>query len=219
MFEVGHGDSPFMMEASLLIRLPDTWVTEVCEHSNAVIHFHRCLPYGSTGGRSLIELEGCEDAAQAIEDIRKHPAVERVEVSSTEGEKISATVVNRTCPAGQALAASDCFMVAARSLDDGRVRWRVVSGKEGSLNSLVEELRAAGCGVEVERVGGIRDESLLTKRQEEILALALKEGYYETPKRVHLSELAKRLGVAPSSLGEVLKRAERAVIEEHLGRE
>jgi predicted DNA binding protein len=206
-----------MMEASLKLRLPDTWVNDVCERNSTVIHFQQCLPYGTTGGRSLIEFDEGEDAGKIVEDMRKHPTVERVEVSRTDGGKVSATVVNRTCRAGQVLAASDCFMVAAQSLDDGRVRWKVVSGREGSLLSLVEELRKAGCQVEVERVGAIRDEVLLTKRQEEVLALALREGYYETPKRVHLSELAKRLGMAPSSLGEVLKRAERAVIEEHLG--
>lgn len=205
-----------MMEASIVIRLPDAWVNEVCKHSSTVIRFQQCLPYGSTGGRSLIEFDEGEDASKMVENIRKHPTVERVEVSTTEGGRVSATVVNRTCHAGQVLAASDCFMVAAQSLADGRVRWKVVSGREGALLSLVQALRDKGCEVEVKRVGATKDEVVLTKRQEEVLALALREGYYETPKRIHLSDLAKRLGMAPSSLGEVLKRAERAVIEEHL---
>lgn len=205
-----------MMESSLIIRLPDTWISDVCGRTQAIIHFQRCLPYGAAGGRSLIEFDEGEDAERIVEEIRKHPSIERVEVSRSDGGRVSAMVMNRTCRAGQILAASDCFMVAANSLDDGRVRWRLISGKEGSLQALVEELRGVGCEVEVERVGAMRDESVLTKRQEEVLALALKEGYYETPKRIHLSELAKRLKIAPSSLGEVLKRAEKAVIEQHL---
>lgn len=207
-----------MMEASLVLRLPDTWVNDLCTHSGTVVRFQRCLPYGSTGGRGLIEIDGGEDADRMIEDLRRHPSVERVEVCRTEGGKVSATVVTSTCRAGQALAASDCFMIGAQSLDDGRIRWKVVSGGKGSLLSLVEALREAGCEVEVERVGTIRDEAVLTKRQEEVLSLALREGYYETPKRIHLTDLAKRLGMAPSSLGEILKRAERTVIEQHLSR-
>ena len=205
-----------MMEASLIIRLPDAWVSDVCGATGAVIRFQRCLPYGSEGGRSLIEFDEGEDADRVVDAIRRHPSIERVEVSRTDGDRVSAMVMNRTCRAGQVLATSDCFMVAAQSLDDGRVRWKLISGREGSLQSLVEALRGAGCEVEVERVGVVRDESLLTKRQEEVLALALREGYYETPKRIHLSDLAKRLNIAPSSLGEVLKRAEKAVIERHL---
>jgi predicted DNA binding protein len=206
-----------MMEASLLIRLPDTWVSDVCRRTGTVIHFQRCLPYGSTGGRSLIEFDEGSDADRVVEEIRKHPSIERVEISRSEGGRVSALVVNHTCRASQILSASDCFMVAAQSLEDGRVRWKLISGRDGSLQSLVEELRGTGCQVEVERVGPVRDEYVLTKRQEEVLAMALREGYYETPKRIHLSELAKRLKIAPSSLGEVLKRAEKAVIEEHLG--
>jgi predicted DNA binding protein len=205
-----------MMEASLIIRLPDTWISDVCARTGAVIHFHRCLPYGTAGGRSLIELDEGEDVEGVVDAIRKHPSVERVEVSRTDRGRISAMVMNRTCRASQVLAASECFMVAAQSLGDGRVRWKLISGKGGSLQELVEGLKGAGCEVEVERVGAVRDDSVLTKRQEEVLALALREGYYETPKRIHLSELAKQLNIAPSSVGEVLKRAEKAVIERHL---
>jgi predicted DNA binding protein len=208
-----------MMEASLKIRLPDTWVSDVCERRSTVIHFQRCIPYGTTGGRSLIEFSEDEDAEGMIEEMRDHPSVERVDVTRTETGKVSALVVNRSCRAGQVLAASDCIMVGAQSLDRGLVRWNLIGGMEGSLLSLVEELRKAGCQVEVERVGSVKDPVVLTKRQEEVLALALQEGYYETPKRIHLTELAKRLHIAPSSLGEVLKRAEKAVIEEHLSSE
>jgi len=206
-----------MMEASLIIRLPDTWVSDVCIRNGTLINIQRCIPYGTTGGRSLIEFDEGPESDRIIEGIRKHPAIERVEVTRSEGGKVSALVINRSCRAGQLLAASDCIMVSAQSLKDGRVRWKLISGMEGSLQSLVEELRKAGCQVEVERVGTVKAPVVLTKRQEEALALALREGYYESPKRIHLSELARRLNIAPSSLGEMLKRAEKAVIEEHLG--
>lgn len=204
-----------MMEAILIVRLPDTWVSGLC--SRTTIQFRRCLPYGTTGGRSLIEIEEGEEGRSLIEEIRKHPSVERVEVSCAEGGRISATVLNRTCRASQLLAASDCFMLGATSLEDGRVRWRLVSGREGSLLSLVDSLRDAGCQVEVERVRTVSEENVLTRKQEEALALALKEGYYDVPKRIHLAKLAEMLDSSPSSLGEMLKRAEKAVIEEHLG--
>ncbi|MDW5562115.1 MAG: helix-turn-helix domain-containing protein [Methanomassiliicoccus sp.] len=205
-----------MMEASLIIELPDTWMSDICGRHKTTIHIQRCLPYGSTGGRSLIEIDEGEDPGMIVGEIQKHPAVERVEITRTDGGKVAATVVNRTCRAGQILAASDCFMVGAQSLDGGRVRWKLITGREGSLQALVDELRRAGSRVDIERVRAIKDKSILTRRQEEVLSLALREGYYDMPKRVHLSQLAKRLGISPSSLGELLKRAERTVIEEHL---
>jgi len=208
-----------MMEASLIILLPDTWVPKVCSHRNTAIHFHQCVPYGEHGGRSLIELG--EDEAEArtiVDEIRKHPSVERVEISRTECGTISATVVNRSCKASRVLASSDCFLVSAQSVKEGRVRWRLVTGREGSLNSLVQELRRSGAEVEVERVRSLGDKQILTKRQKEVLEIALREGYYETPKRIYLAGLSEMLGVSPSTLGETLKRAERLVIEDYLNR-
>ncbi len=208
-----------MMEAALIVRLPDTWVSEVCNRRDTVIQFHRCIPYGEHGGRSLIEFnEGETEAREMIAEISRHPSVERVEVSRSDGGKISATVVNRNCRASQVLASSDCFLVSAQSLSDGRVRWRLVTGREGSLKSLVNALRDSGCEVEVERVRSINDDNILTKRQEEVLAVALREGYYESPKRIYLVGLAKMLQVSPSTLGEILKRAERTVIDDYLSR-
>jgi predicted DNA binding protein len=206
-----------MMEAAIIVRLPDTWVPEVCKRHAAVVHFHRCIPYGEHGGRSLIEFsEGEDKAREMIEEISKHPSIERVEVSKADGGKITATVVNKNCRASHILAASDCFLVSAHSLSDGRVRWRLVTGREGSLRSPVGSLRGAGCGVDIERVGSLSDDSILTERQAEVLALALKEGYYESPKRIYLAGLSKKLQISPSTLGEILKRAERTVIEDYL---
>lgn len=207
-----------MMEASLLVHIPCTWVSEVCCKFDTVIQFHRCVPYGQKGGRGLIEFDDGEVEAMAmIEEIRRHPSIERVEVSRTGGGKISATVVNRNCCASQVLAASDCFLVSAHSQRDGRVRWQLVTGREGSLQSLVDALKTSGCEVEVERVRSLSDDSILTKRQEEVLAVALREGYYESPKRIYLVGLSKILQVSPSTLGEILKRAERTVISNYLG--
>ncbi len=208
-----------MMEAALNVCLPDTWVSEVCTKFDTVIQFHRCIPYGQNGGRSYIKFDGGEKEALAmIAEIRKHPSIERIEVSRTDSGKITATVVNTSCRACRVLAASDCFLVSAHSLSDGRVRWRLVTGREGSLRSLVSALRDSGCEAEVERVGPLSDDNILTKRQEEVLAVALREGYYESPKRIYLAGLSKMLQVSPSTLGEILKRAELSVISDYIGR-
>lgn len=205
-----------MKEASLIIHLPETWVSELCDDQGRAVQFRQCLPYGTKGGRSLIEFDEGMDTKGLIEDIKNHPSVERVEISRTDEGRISASVINRNCRASQALAASDCYLVSAHSMGNGRVRWRLVTGREGSLQSLVGALRESGCETEMEWVRSLREGSLLTKRQEEVLRLAVKEGYYEMPKRIYLSGLAKKMKVRPSTLGEILKRAERTVIEDYL---
>ncbi|WP_297092440.1 helix-turn-helix domain-containing protein [Thermococcus sp.] len=56
--------------------------------------------------------------------------------------------------------------------------------------------------------------SKLTKRQAEVLLLAYKSGYFDTPRRVTLRELSQMLGLSPSTVKEHLRKAQRKVLEE-----
>jgi predicted DNA binding protein len=56
--------------------------------------------------------------------------------------------------------------------------------------------------------------SLLTPRQLSIFRRAMAEGYFEVPRRVTLTELASRIGVAASSLSEMLAVVEKKLLQE-----
>ncbi|MEW5997097.1 MAG: helix-turn-helix domain-containing protein [Candidatus Micrarchaeota archaeon] len=49
---------------------------------------------------------------------------------------------------------------------------------------------------------------LITPKQLEIFQLACDYGYYETPKKISIEELAQRTGLSPSTLAEHLRKAE-----------
>lgn len=57
-----------------------------------------------------------------------------------------------------------------------------------------------------------RDVPLLTPAQDEALRTAARSGYYRIPRPLNLNELAAKLGIAPASLSERLRRAEGRVI-------
>ena len=52
----------------------------------------------------------------------------------------------------------------------------------------------------------------LTNRQKETLAYAAYRGYYEKESRITLKELSEELGMARSTLGEHIQRAELSII-------
>lgn len=58
---------------------------------------------------------------------------------------------------------------------------------------------------------------MLTSRQEEVLLTALRMGYFDIPRRIKTRELASVLGMKPSTLTEILRRALRKLIVEHYG--
>jgi predicted DNA binding protein len=56
----------------------------------------------------------------------------------------------------------------------------------------------------------------LTDRQEEVIRLAFEIGYFDFPRKIDSSELAEKLGIAGSTLSEILRAAERRVFSEYL---
>lgn len=207
-----------MMEVVLTLRIPDNWISGVAELLDRPIRFIQSVPDGAEGGRGLVELPGDAEAmSAAMEAIRAHPNVCRVEFVPLPEGGVLAEVVTSRCAACAALTGVDCFLISATSRPDGRVDWSVVTGGEGSLKELVDRLVASGCEVEVRRARRPERHRNLTRRQEEVLRLALDEGYYDRPKRVTIRDLARRAGVSPSTLQEVLQRAERKVMLDSLG--
>lgn len=95
---------------------------------------------------------------------------------------------------------------------EGRARVDVTAPHD-RLAELHDRLDAAGLTYEVTHV---RDaptpEGVLTDRQRAILELAVDRGYYETPARCTLADLAGEVGVAKSTVSETLSRAEGHVV-------
>lgn len=88
-----------------------------------------------------------------------------------------------------------------------------VTAPHNRLAQLGEELREFDLDFEVEHLyEQVEFEELLSDRQREILLTAVEQGYYDTPRKCSLTELAEKLGVAKSPASETLHRAEGAVI-------
>jgi len=62
-------------------------------------------------------------------------------------------------------------------------------------------------------IGLLDHQATLTARQEEILGTALTQGYFEFPRRISLTDLSELIGVRPSTLSEILRGAERRILE------
>lgn len=56
----------------------------------------------------------------------------------------------------------------------------------------------------------------LTDRQQEIVATAIREGYYEDPRRASQADVAATLGIATGTVSEHLRRIEATVFSEYV---
>ncbi|MDA7492173.1 helix-turn-helix domain-containing protein [Candidatus Poseidonia sp.] len=94
-------------------------------------------------------------------------------------------------------------------VQDGWVEWTVEGSKEQ-----MRELIARFKGDETPyRLLSTRSTNaqLLTPRQREVFEVASREGYWDVPRRISLTELAALLGVAKSTLSHLLQRIESSV--------
>ena len=68
--------------------------------------------------------------------------------------------------------------------------------------------------VDADAVGGFG----LTERQSDALHLAFERGYFDTPRRCHLADLAAELGISRPSVADRLRRGQRRLIANTIGR-
>jgi len=105
------------------------------------------------------------------------------------------------------------FLPPVTFLDSGRVRFRAV-GEGAALSEFyaaLSEVLETG----IERVQPFRrgeSTGRLTDRQQEALAAAVEVGYYEVPRTGDTEAVAAALDCEPSTAGELLRKAEAAVV-------
>jgi hypothetical protein len=90
----------------------------------------------------------------------------------------------------------------------------VMAGPEESIRRFIAtypDLQAQVDAVYSSERGG---SAVLTTRQSEVFHRAMAAGYFEVPRRVTLTELAERIGVAVSSLSEMLAVVEKKLLQE-----
>ncbi|MDK2876499.1 MAG: hypothetical protein PWQ22_909, partial [Archaeoglobaceae archaeon] len=57
--------------------------------------------------------------------------------------------------------------------------------------------------------------SEITFREEEVLRFALEKGYFDFPKKIRLEEIAEHFGIAGSTVSEILRRAQKKILEKY----
>ena len=114
-----------------------------------------------------------------------------------------------------------CMIVYPVTHRDGWEWYRVLAFSEGDLKRLFRDLDSF-CTVEVQSRktkpnGAVRETYVisrsnlvgaLTTKQYQALALALESGYFRVPKKVTTDQMAKRLGVPPTTLEEHLRKGQ-----------
>jgi hypothetical protein len=150
---------------------------------------------------------------ERLDAMRKLPAMRGLTLLEQAPDKARVRLDLDECPLLHAVNASGVLPRFPFQLRDGADEWLIISERE-QAERFVGDLRTRGVQVEIASSREYRPNATLTDRQRELMQAAIAQGYYEVPRRVTLTELARRLKVAKSTLSETLARGERHLLNE-----
>ncbi len=153
---------------------------------------------------STVMLINADD--EVLREVESHEAVREVKVVSCY-RGTTVIKVKHDCPLAEAFVSSSPPPTPF-NVREGRGEW---TGKdEPEYRRMREELSKRGVRVLARHVR----KRTLTLRQRMIFLRAVQEGYYDYPRRITLSELARKLGVSKSYLSETLMKVESRLLKE-----
>ena len=177
-----------------------------------------CKSFNKTGMSLLLELQGEPSAARsATAAIRKLEGVRDV-IEGREADHVMPLLVvmdRPICRASRdaAIICVDCPLNA----ETEPAPWRFIIRRTSDFRNVLTELAKEGVTTKVVDISTLEKKAELTGRQREIVATAVAKGYFEFPRKVSLTELSGIVGVKPSTLSEILRSAERRIMEGAMG--
>jgi len=205
-----------MPYAKLAITVPDdVWISELSQE-HPTTRF-RILAATANGEKGFARLEIIGPGAGRICDrMEGFETVTELTVFEREADRRRVQVETTVPVLLNAIQAAGVPLDLPVEISDGILELATTLPQE-TLSTLGETLDNFGISYTVECIQQETDsESVLTERQEWLLGEAIERGYYDTPRRITLVELADQVGIAKSTCSEILHRVEGQVLKRFL---
>jgi predicted DNA binding protein len=168
-----------------------------------------------------------------IEQLKKHPKVKEVAIIVIGNQKSQFTIrQSKDLATAPALAKTKTMWIEPTWTEGGVDYVTMLAPNFKSLKQFMELVKEHGYDLKIKskrylepsqsvsldnfRTSGFSKlkfaSELLTDRQMEVFDIACRYGYYEEPKKISIEELARKLGVSPSTCAELLRKAEKKLL-------
>ncbi len=174
-----------------------------------------CRSFNKKGMTLLLNIEGNPEALRGtVANIRKMKGVRQVYEGEDGGEKTPLLVVlDRPSICRASSDAAIICLECPFGSTDGPASWRFIARRTSDLRQIMTKLGREGVEARIEDVSPLDQKATLTGRQKEIMATAMARGYFDFPRKISLTGLSQLVGVKPSTLSEILRSAERRIMQ------
>jgi predicted DNA binding protein len=109
----------------------------------------------------------------------------------------------------------NCVFIGPTIVKDGVENWHIMAPTREELQEVVASLEQCADIAYIRNADGAGSEVGLTERQIKTLKTAVDMGYFDTPRRASIKDVAKKLAVSPSTAVEHLRKAQKKVLENY----
>jgi hypothetical protein len=200
--------------AKLTLTIPEgVWIGDLSRsYPDARFRILAALP-GEDGGVGLLKLS-TPDLVSVLREMDADPAVTDIDPVQRTDDSVLLQFETSDPLLLEPMQGSGVPIEMPFDIVDGQESWEVTAPRD-RISTLGEQLDAFGIEFTVEHIHQhLTTEQLLTDRQRRLVETAIELGYYDTPRRCSLTDLADELDIAKSTCSETLHRAEEKIIKE-----
>lgn len=198
----------------------DDWVKGLCGDLAAKIKILGIKSVDKPGEIAhFVDISTGGIARGAIEEsLEGSSSVVSTELTDVSGEHMMGVVIARDCAVCNSLinSSSASFISSASTEADCSMGYKIFLNSDG-VPVLLNRLSKQRVAYKVEEISPISADYKLTDRQLSIIKSAMEMGLYDFPRRITQDELAAKIGIKPSTLAEILRRAEKKILGDFLG--
>ncbi len=211
-----------LKEIVLKLKASSTWSSEAgLSPSTVRILDCKTVPMDKKGLSQLVELNTPDGQLnEIIKKIKQNPEVMDANFTETKRGGAVGRVLSRHTLACRSVQQSSLFcrtcLFHSKPDDKGMMEWTLVLPDGHALTHFLGELESAEIDVEIKSISKMVDGKSLTPRQQSIMHIALDKGYFDYPRKVDLSVLAKDLKMSKSNLSEILRRGAKKALTSRL---
>ncbi|MDG6995651.1 MAG: helix-turn-helix domain-containing protein [Nitrososphaerota archaeon] len=192
----------------------------ILDDPDTILKVVSCRPHGPEGMTMFVEIISSSPVRDILDRLTGNPNIFHSSFKIFDEYRASGMITTRDShicrlPSLEGGFCKGCPLELS-STQQTKARWRVVFADSQSSNEFLKKLAESGISAETADVGDLRENGLLTLREEQSIRLAQELGYFHFPRKTSLRKLSTMIGISPSTLDEILRRAEGKIIKGHV---
>ena len=200
---------------------PESWIDSLCHDESATVRVLSMKSHETDRDVTHFADITSEkvNAEEMKRQLRKFDDVTAIDIAPVGANRLVGAVTSNDCVVCSLILRSQAgyFVGPAATESDCQITYKLFMNGEGMPNFL-QSLYEQGIIYKIAEIAKMTTSRALTTKQERVLKSALELGYFDYPKRVSTEELSKAVGLAPSTVSEILRRAEKRIISGYFER-